>query len=83
MVGRLKVCTAIEAIETEIARLNKDEDVKVAEAEQRAIMARRKRLYDLRWLKKRGAALTAAGWTRDTIKLLYQDAPEDAGETEE
>ena len=46
-------------------------------------MARKKRLYDLRWLKKRGEALAAAGWTQDTIGLLYQDAPEDAGETEE
>ena len=45
-------------------------------------MARKKRLYDLRWLKKRGEAL-AAGWTLDTIGLLYQDAPEDVGETEE
>jgi hypothetical protein len=75
--------TADEAIEAEIERLNKLPAVKLAQKEQRLLMARKKRLYDLRWLKKRGEALAAAGWTLDTIGLLYQDAPEDAGETEE
>lgn len=69
--------TPDELVEVEIARYNKDPDVKLAEKERRIIAGRKKRLADLRWLKKRGEALRAMGWTLDTIYLMYQDEPED------
>lgn len=34
---------------------------------------RRKYLSDLRWLEKRGKQLLDAGWTPETIILMYRD----------
>lgn len=51
-----------EEVRTEIERLKKSENVKRAEAEIRAKQSRaRKRLYQLRWLEKRGQKLAAEG----------------------
>ncbi len=75
--------SADEAIEAEIARLNKLPTVKLAQKEQRLLMARKKRLYDLRWLEKRGKFLQAEGWTLDTLELMFKDNPETPENTEE
>lgn len=69
-----------ELVEVEIARLNKLPAVKLAQKEQRILAGRRKYLSDLRWLEKRGNELIAAGWTFDTIALLYRDEAEEGGE---
>ena len=51
-----------EEVRAEIERLEKSEDVKRAEAEIRSRMSKeRKRLYQLRWLEKRGRKLAAEG----------------------
>ena len=51
-----------EEVRAEIERLKNSENVKRAEAEIRAKQSRaRKRLYQLRWLDKRGQKLAAEG----------------------
>ena len=51
-----------EEVRAEIERLKNSEDVKRAEAEIRAKQSRaRKRLYQLRWLEKRGQKLATEG----------------------
>lgn len=70
--------TPEELVEQEIERLNKSPAVKLAQKEQRLLLRRKKWLYQLRWLEKRGKTLMAEGWTFDTLDLLYQDIPEDA-----
>ena len=51
-----------EEVRAEIERLKNSENVKRAEAEIRAKQSRaRKRLYQLRWLEKRGQKLAAEG----------------------
>lgn len=69
--------TPEELVEQEIDRLNKSPAVKLAQKEQRLLLRRKKWLYQLRWLEKRGKTLMAEGWTFDTLDLLYQDIPED------
>lgn len=69
--------TPEELVEQEIERLNNSPAVKLAQKEQRLLLRRKKWLYQLRWLEKRGKALMAEGWTFDTLDLLYQDIPED------
>lgn len=69
--------TPEELVEQEIERLNKSPAVKLAQKEQRLLLRRKKWLYQLRWLEKRGIQLMAEGWTFDTLDLLYQDIPED------
>ena len=61
-----------EAVEREIARLNASDAVKLAEKEIRLRYARRKRLYNLRNLEKRGRALMDAGITFDNIEEMMQ-----------
>lgn len=51
-----------EEVRAEIERLKNSENVKRAEAEIRAKQSRaRKRLYQLRWLEKRGQKLAVEG----------------------
>lgn len=69
--------TPNERVEAEIARLNKLPAVKLAQKEQRILAGRRKYLSDLRWLEKRGKQLMDAGWTFETISLMYQDDKEE------
>lgn len=65
--------TPDERVEEEIARLSKLPAVKLAQKEQRILAGRRKYLSDLRWLEKRGKQLMDAGWTPETIVLMYCD----------
>lgn len=68
--------TPEELVDAEIERLKKTDAVKLAQKEQRLLMRKKKWLYQLRWLEKRGKELMAEGWTLDTLELLYQDIPE-------
>lgn len=68
--------TPEEVVDAEIERLKKTDAVKLAQKEQRLLMRKKKWLYQLRWLEKRGKELMAEGWTLDTLELLYQDIPE-------
>lgn len=61
-----------EAVEREIARLNATDEVKLAEKEIRLRYARRKRLYNLRTLEKRGRELMEAGITFDNIEEMME-----------
>lgn len=70
--------TPEELIRSEIERLRKTEEVKLAEKEQRLIHRRTKYLSDLKWKYKRGKKLMDEGWTLDTIELLFKDIPEDS-----
>lgn len=58
-----------EQVREEIARLSKDEDVKLARAEARARYRERQKLYSLRNLKKRGACLRAQGVTIEDYRI--------------
>ena len=64
--------TPEEVVDAEIERLKKTDAVKLAQKEQRLLMRKKKWLYQLRWLEKRGKELMAEGWTLDTLELLYQ-----------
>lgn len=63
----MKKAISDERMHAEIEFLSKDEDVMLARAEfnaqQRKRDKERQKLYQLRWLKKRGAALRAQGYT--------------------
>jgi hypothetical protein len=56
------------AVEKEIARLQKSEHVKLAQLEQRLKLKRRKYMYDLRWLEKRGKELAEIGLNAETLR---------------
>lgn len=68
-----------EDVEREIARLNSNPAVKLAEKEIALRYQRRKRLYNLRCLEKRGKELSEAGITLDNIGYVLFAAE---GETE-
>ena len=72
--------TPEELVDAEIERLKKSDAVKLAQKEQRLLNRKRKYLADLRWLEKRGKQLIAAGWTADTLELLFKDIPGDDAE---
>lgn len=72
--------TPEEVIDAEIARLKNTDAVKLAQKEQRLIARKKKWLYQLRWLEKRGKKLMADGWTMDTLELLFNDIPEEESE---
>lgn len=69
--------TPEEAIDAEVERLKKTDAVKLAQKEQRLLMRKKKWLYQLRWLEKRGKKLMAEGWTMDTLELLFGDIPDE------
>ena len=54
-------------LEQEIAILNKSPLVALARKEQRARHQRQQRLYQLRWLEKRGRQLQEAGVTMESL----------------
>lgn len=57
-----------EEVEREIARLTKSDAVRLAQAEVRIKYRRRKHLYNLRILERRGNELLALGITADTLE---------------
>lgn len=59
-----------EDVEREIARLNASPAVKLAEKEIALRYQRRKRLYNLRCLEKRGKELAKSGITMDNIECV-------------
>lgn len=63
-----------EDVEREIARLNASPAVKLAERENALKYQRRKRLYNLRLLEKRGIELARAGITFDNIEVMIAEA---------
>ena len=63
-----------EDVEREIARLNASPAVKLAEREIALKYQRRKRLYNLRCLEKRGIELARAGITPDNIEEMFAAA---------
>lgn len=63
-----------EDVEREIARLNASPAVKLAEKEIALKYQRRKRLYNLRVLEKRGIELARAGITFDNINDMFVEA---------
>lgn len=67
-----------EDVEREIARLNNSPDVKLAEKEIALKYQRRKRLYNLRCLEKRGKELAESGITLDNIGYVLFAADGDA-----
>ncbi len=66
-----------EDVEREIARLNASPAVKLAQKEVALKYQRRKRLYNLRCLEKRGIELAESGITINNIeKVLFSDLSE-------
>ena len=61
-------------VEREIARLNASPAVKLAEREVALRYQRRKRLYNLRCLEKRGIELARAGITPENIEEMFAEA---------
>ena len=59
-------------VETEIARLQGSEYVRLAQAEHRQKYRRRQYLYNLRSLEKRGRELAKTGWTPDNYADLEE-----------
>ena len=70
--------TPDELVHSEIERLRKTDEVKLAEKEQRLRDRERKYLAQLRWEFKRGKKLMDEGWTLDTIDLMFKDIPKDS-----
>lgn len=62
-----------QEVESEIARLNQSEAVRLARKEIRMRYKRRQYLYQLRDLEKRGNALLASGYTVDNIEAVDLD----------
>lgn len=56
-------------VEAEIAELQRSDAVKLAEREARYKAGRRRRLYQLRWLKKHGEELMAQGYSLESSFL--------------
>jgi len=56
-----------EQIEQEIQTLSESPLVKLARKEQRAKYQKQQRLYQLRWLEKRGRELREAGVTMESL----------------
>lgn len=65
-----------EQVEMEIRRLQQSPAVKLAQKEQQIKFRRRKQMYDLRWMEKRGQQLAALGVTMENIEdMLFGDDP--------
>ena len=62
-----------EEVEQEIERLNNSEMVALARREARLKYKRRKYLYQLRDLEKKGKALLEAGITREVLDAMYSE----------
>ncbi|MBR5948349.1 MAG: hypothetical protein IKZ82_06830 [Clostridia bacterium] len=68
-------------IETEIATLRADPDVRLAKAVDQARNSRRQYLYGLRSMKKKGQKLRESGVTLELLKAILNGV--DLDETEE
>lgn len=64
-------------VEAEIERLKASKKVKLAEKEIRLKYKRRKQLYNLRSLEKRGKQLMDAGITLNNIEEMFEAALEE------
>lgn len=65
-----------EQVEMEIRRLQQSDAVKLAQKEQQIKFRRRKQMYDLRWMEKRGKQLAALGVTMENIEeMLFGEDP--------
>lgn len=61
-------------VELAIRELNRSEAVKLAQKEQRLKSGRRKALYQLQWLERRGKQLMDSGINADNIaEVLFGD----------
>lgn len=69
--SRRKV-TPDELVEAEIARLQASPDVKLAKKEQNLIYRRKRYMWNLQNLEKRGKQLRAEGWTVESLELKYK-----------
>lgn len=66
-------------VEAEITRLRATEEVKLARHEQNIRNRRRKALYDLRQMEKRGRTLMESGITFENMEsVLFGDEKEEA-----
>lgn len=67
-----------EQVELEIERLRNSDDVKLAEKEIRIKIRRRRYMYNLRAMEKRGKELAKQGITLDNIEEeLFGETPEE------
>ena len=57
-------------VESKIAQLKTSQAVKLAQKERSLQMRRRKYLYDLQWLERRGNELAAAGIDIENIEQI-------------
>lgn len=65
-----------EQVELEIERLRNSDDVKLAEKEIRIKIRRRRYMYNLRAMEKRGKELSKQGITLDNIEeKLFGETP--------
>lgn len=63
-----------EMVEEEIRRLNDSEAVQLALREQKIKYRRRQKMYQLRWMEKRGQKMMAEGITLDNIEeKMFED----------
>ena len=60
-----------EQVEAEIARLQKSPHVKLARREEQIRLRRRRYMYELRCLEKKGMELEAAGLTLEMLNENY------------
>lgn len=60
-----------EQVELEIARLQNSPHVKLAKREEQLRLRRRRYLYELRSMEKKGKELEAAGLTEDVLRSMY------------
>ena len=58
-------------VQEEIENLKKSEYVKLAAKEIRLKTRKRKYLYQLRWMEKRGKELAESGFDGDLLEALY------------
>ena len=66
-----------EEVEIEIERLSKSEAVRLARKEERVRYRRRRYMYHLRDLEKRGKALMASGIKMELLDSACSDKEED------
>lgn len=69
-----------EMVAEEVERLKESDYVRLAQKEIRLKSKRRKWLYQLRWMEKRGRQLEAQGITLDNIDKLIAAIPVDEDE---
>ena len=64
-----------EQVAAEVERLRENEYVRLAQKEIRLKSKRRKWLYQLRWMEKRGKELEAQGFTLENIDRMIESIP--------